>query len=164
MTDFISLLLLAAGSLCGLFAFPKAIDKLIFFVKRIPFGRNDGSVTLVNSSGYQHGIASGETGIEISKFVCTIAPEWKKYRMSRTNEKIGFAIAPPELKISLEGEIGATTGLMALNFSTAATIANAVSYFGSPSTGIYLDTAEVTQERDGWKGLSQELSSNAGIA
>lgn len=120
-------------------------------------------VTLVNLSGFQWGVASDETGINIRSFRCRIAPEFKEFLKGKTGAKRGFAVEVPELSVSIEGEISGSTGIMAAVVTTATTIANSTAYFGAPTTGKYLDSAEVTEGREGWKDLTAEFSSNAGI-
>jgi hypothetical protein len=120
-------------------------------------------VTLVNLTGFQWGINADETGINIRSFKCKIAPEFKEYLKGKSGAKRGFAVEVPELTISLEGEISGATGVMAAVTTTATTLANSSAYFGAPTTGKYLDSAEVTEGREGWKDLTAEFSAQAGI-
>jgi hypothetical protein len=122
------------------------------------------AVTLVNLSGFQHGVNADETGISIESFRARVAPEFKNYALNRVGEKRGFAVAPAELTVTIEGEITGTTGLMAAVLATATTIANTTAYFGAPTTGKYLDSGEVTESRDGFKRVSLEFSAQAGIS
>lgn len=122
------------------------------------------AVTLVNLSGFAYGVASDETGINIESFRARVAPEFKTFVNGKNGEKRGFAVAAPELTVSLEGEISGNTGIMAAVTTTATTIANSTAYFGAPTTGKYLDSGEVTLSRDGLARVSAEFSANAGIA
>jgi hypothetical protein len=121
------------------------------------------AVTLVNLSGFQHGVNADETGISIESFRARVAPEFKNFALNKAGEKRGFAVAAAELTVSIEGEIIGNTGVMAATLTTATTIANSTAYFGAPTTGKYLDSAEVTETRDGFKRVSLELSAHAGV-
>jgi hypothetical protein len=121
------------------------------------------AVTLVNLTGFQHGVNADETGISIESFRARVAPEFKNFALNKTGEKRGFAVAAAELTVSIEGEVIGNTGVMAAILTTATTIANSTAYFGAPTTGKYLDSAEVTETRDGFKRVSLELSANAGV-
>lgn len=123
------------------------------------------SFTLVNLTDYLNGVAADETGIAIEEFNCKVKPELKVFAFAKTGLKTGFAVGPMELEVSLTGEVTGSTGIMAATASAATTIANSTAYFGAPTTGLYLDSAEVKQNRDGgaWKKMSAEFSANAGI-
>jgi hypothetical protein len=121
------------------------------------------AVTLVNLTGFQHGVNADETGINIETFRARVAPEFKNFVNGKNGEKRGFAVAAAELSVSIEGEVSGTTGVMAATVATATTIANSTAYFGAPTTGKYLDSGEVTETRDGMKRVSMELSAHAGI-
>lgn len=125
------------------------------------------AVTLTNTSALtslERGIASAEAGINVESVEMDFAPEFKEYLMSKTNEKIGFATAPCEVKITISGEVTLATGLMASTFVSANTIANSMAFFGAPTTNPYLDSAKLSRGRAEWKKISLEFSANAGIA
>lgn len=121
--------------------------------------------TLVGLSGYQYGIENAETSIEVKSFVVNISPQFKTFALSRTNENKGFALGPIRLAISLNGDISATSsGWWSWTFSTAITLGNDITYFGTGGTGgVYLDSAVVTQTSDNFKTMSAELSLDVGI-
>ena len=121
--------------------------------------------TLVGLSGYQYGIENAENSVEVKSFVVTVAPQFKTYALSRTNENKGFALGPQRLTISLNGDVSATTnGWWSWTFSTAITLANDITYFGTGGTGgVYLDSATITQTSDAFKTMSAELSLDVGI-
>jgi len=130
---------------------------------RLPHAAECGAITLVNASGYQRGVSADETGINVEEVSVTIKPEFKEFLMNKTNEKIGFALAPAELDISVKGEISGNTGIMAAVFGTATTIANTTAYAGAPTTGKYLDEMTVVQGRAAWKNVDAKFSAVAGI-
>ncbi len=123
-----------------------------------------GAVTLVNLSGFVWGIASDETAINVSRFRCVVEPEFKSFLPDKQNLARGFAVASPKVTVDAEGEISGSTGIMAASVVTAGyTPANSTSYWGSPSTGLYLDRGEVDNSRDNFKRMSASLSAYAGI-
>lgn len=117
------------------------------------------AITLINLSGYQFGIEAEETALNVKSFDVAYKPEFKEWLRGKTNEKIGFALAPTEAEITLEAEI---KGSLTQTFATAATLANDTSDFGAAGA-IYLDEATVKQARDGWRSLSAKYSRCAGI-
>jgi len=120
--------------------------------------------TLVNLSGFQHGVNADETGISIESFRARVAPEFKNFALNKSGEKRGFVVGDPELTVTIEGEVTGSTGVMAAVIATATTIANTTAYFGAPTTGKYLDSGEVTETRDGFKRVSLEFSAHKNIA
>ena len=130
----------------------------------LPHAAECGALTLVSTGGCLRGVASEETGINVEEVSVTIKPEFKEYLMNKTNEKIGFAVAPAELEMSVKGEISNNTGLVAAVFGTATSIANTTAYAGAPTTGKYLDEMTVVQGRAAWKNMDAKFSAAAGIA
>lgn len=130
-----------------------------------PFARAGarGALTLVNASGFSRGVASEETGINIEEISVTVRPEFKEFLFGKTNEKRGFAVAPPEAEVSIRGEISGETGIMAAVFGTATAIANETDYFGVSNYSFYLDEGTVTEGRAAWKNLDARFSGNDGI-
>ena len=120
--------------------------------------------TLVNLTGFQHGVAQDETGINIESFRARVAPEFKNFVLNKSGEKRGFVAGAAELSVTIEGEVSGSTGVMAAVLTTATTIANSTAYFGAPTTGKYLDSGEITESRDGVKRVSLEFSAHAGIS
>jgi hypothetical protein len=119
------------------------------------------AVTLVNLSGFQWGIESAESGINVSSFQATYRPEFKEFLLSRTNEKIGFAAGATEVDMTVEGEVSGALPVSA--FTTAVTIANDHTEIGTPTGTVFCDEASVNQQRGGWRTFSAKLSTNAGI-
>mgnify|MGYP006928219181 CR=1 FL=1 len=120
-------------------------------------------MTLVNLTGAQRGVAADETGINIRNFRTAVEPEFKDFLNGKNGEATGFAVAAMKKTVTIEGEVLGSTGLMAAVSTTAFAPANSSAYFGAPTTGLYLDKGEVTEDRDGWKDVNAELTANAGI-
>jgi hypothetical protein len=121
-------------------------------------------MTLVNLSGFVRGIPSDETALNIRSFRVVVEPEFKEYLNDRVNEARGFAVGAPMRTVTMEGEISANSGgVMSASFTSAFAPANTVNYFGAAAGGLYLDRGEVGLARDGWKDLTAEFSSRAGI-
>jgi len=123
------------------------------------------AITLVNLTGFQPGIASDETGINIKTFKTVVEPEFKNYAEAKDGTKRGFGVAPMKKVVTLDGEVTGSTGVMAAVATAAFTPANSSAYFGAPTTGLYLDKGDVTEDREGgkWKEMSAEFSAHAGI-
>jgi len=119
------------------------------------------AATLINLAGYQWGIASDETGINVSQFDITARPEFKEMLQDRTNTKIGFAVGETEEEISVAGEIKGA--LMISDFVTAVTLANTIDFLDVSAGTVFLDEATVSQGRGAWKNLSAKLSRNQNI-
>lgn len=120
--------------------------------------------TLVNLSGFQYGVELDETSLNIEAFEVTVAPQFKEYLPDKVNNNRGFAIGQLRSEITLNGELSAaSSGVLAFTFSTACTLANDVDYFGQTAGSIFLDSATISQNRAGWKSLSQNLSRDTSI-
>lgn len=119
-------------------------------------------VTLVNATGYQWGVETEETGINIESVSINEKPEFKEHLMARDNTKRGFAVAPIERSISIKGDRGSSTPPFAANFFTAAVIANDATILGATGT-LFLDEVTEEQNRSGWRSIDAKMSSNAGI-
>lgn len=123
------------------------------------------AITLVgDAADYSRGIPSDETGQNIEEIAVTARPEFKEFLMNKTNEKIGFAVAPVELDITVRGEVSDPASLPGTDFSTAATIANTVAYMGATSYDIFCDEATFTKNRAAWFVADQRFSGNAGVS
>ncbi len=120
-------------------------------------------ITLVNLTGFVWGVGADETGVNIESFRCRVAPENKTFALDKVGQKRGFAVQPMELTVTIEGEVTGSTGIMAAVGGAATTIANSTAYFGAPTTGKYLDSAEVSSGREGFQRVTAEFSANAGI-
>lgn len=121
--------------------------------------------TLVGLTNYQFGVASAETSFEIKSLTAALAPEFKTFAMDRSGSKKGFAVGPTEIKVSVSGDVSATSsGWWAWTFTSAITVANTYEYLGATAGGLYLDSLNVVEGSDAFKTISAELSQNQGIA
>jgi hypothetical protein len=120
-------------------------------------------MTLVNLTGAQRGVNADEVGINIREFKTEVEPEYKDFLNGKNGEKRGFAVAAMQKVVSIDGEVMGSTGLMGATATTAFAPANSTAYFGAPTTGLYLDKGTVTENRDGWKDVSAQLTANAGV-
>lgn len=119
------------------------------------------AATLINLTGYQWGVETEETGINVSQFDVTVRPEFKEFLSDKSNTKIGFAVGDPEEEISVAGEIKGA--LPVSDFVTAVTLANDKDYLGLTAGTVFVDEASITQGRGAWKGLSAKCSRNKNI-
>lgn len=131
----------------------------------LPHARCCGAITLVNLTGFSPGVASAETGINIKTFKCAIEPEFKTFADNKDGTRRGFGVAPMKLVVTLDGEVTGDTGIMAAVPGTATTLSNSTAYFGAPTTGTYLDKANVNSNREqgAWQDMDAEFSAYAGI-
>jgi len=144
-------------------AFLRSLFRSITGQCYLPHARATGAVTLVNLTGYQWGVESDETGINIESFEATIKPEQKEFLKDKKGSKIGFAVDVPEAEYTISGEVSGSTGLMAATFATAVTVANDHAEFGMSAGGIYLDEVNPSQSRNGFRKITFKLSQNIGI-
>jgi hypothetical protein len=127
------------------------------------------AITLLNLSAQTnvgHGVTSDETGINVSSFKISIEPEFKKPLNDKSDEVRGYAIGAVKKEVSIEGEQLLLTGVMAAVVGTAFVPTNTTSgtgYFGAPTTGLYLDKAEISMSRGEWKTVSASFTANAGV-
>lgn len=119
--------------------------------------------TLVNLAGFQHGVAQDETAINIASFNLSVAPHDRQYINDKNGDPRGYWEGALRRDISLSGEITNTTGVMAFTFGTACTLANTVTAFGATTGTVTLMDAQITQERDGFRSLTQNLRADTGI-
>lgn len=123
-----------------------------------------GALTLVNLTGFQRGIESDETGINVSRFSVEVEPEINEWLPGKDGQARGKAVGDPMGKLTIEGEVSGANGVMAAVFTTAFVPTNDVTYFGRSAGGFYLDRGTVDQERDGWRKVSTEFSSRFNVA
>ena len=123
------------------------------------------NITLVNLTGFKPGVQQDEIGINIKTFKTTVEPEFKNFADAKDGTHRGFGVAPMKKVVTMDGEVTGSTGLMAATASVAFAPANSSAYFGAPTTGLYLDKGDVTEDREGgkWQDVSVELSAHAGI-
>ncbi len=122
------------------------------------------AITLVNLSGFSWGVPSDETGINVRRFSRSIEPEFKTFVQDKQNQARGFAIAPTKVTVTVEGEVTGATGVMSATIASGGyTPANSLSFFGAPSTTLFLDRGTVEDKRDGFRDVTAELSAYGGI-
>lgn len=120
------------------------------------------------ASGMQRGVAEAETGIKIDTFT-TSADNPREYSMNEDGQYDGFAhFINPSLTFNVTGEIAGSTGLAAIKFGTAITLANidsakladtASTFWGIADTGdVLLETAEISEGRQAWKTLTATMT------
>lgn len=122
------------------------------------------ALAYVNLSGFQRGVESDETGINVSKFTLEVEPEINDWLPGKDGQARGKAVGDPMGKLTIEGEISGATGVMAIVATTAFVPTNEVTYFGRTTGGFYFDRGTIDQERDGWKKVTVELSSRFAVA
>lgn len=122
------------------------------------------SLTYINLSGFQRGIAAEEVALNCSKFSLEVEPEINDWLPGIDGQARGKAVGDPQGRLSIEGEISGSTGAMAAAFTTPFVPANSTTYFGRSAGGFYLSRATVDQERDGWKKASLEFESRFNVA
>lgn len=123
------------------------------------------ALTLVNLSGFQRGVASDEAGINIESFAVEVSPEVNEWLPGKTGEARGKAVGAPQGKLTFSGEIfDISLGIGAASFSTAFVPVNTTAYLGRSAGGWYLNSGTVSSDRAGWKSISAEAESRAGVA
>lgn len=115
---------------------------------------------LTDLTGWQFGVETDETSMNIKSFVVGVQPQFKVFATDKVGSNIGHATGPGRLEITLEGELtAATLGILAFTFSAPCTLANDKTYHGVGGTGdVYLDSATYSQTSDGFKSVSMRLS------
>src|SRR5574343_319093 len=128
-------------------------------------------MTIVGPSvtGFSHGVANDETGLNIQAHSVTSANEFIDPLMNKAGERRAEARGAVFSTVNISGQVNGTTGVNAFDFFTACTLANSPAS-GAGSTvfgqtaGVFLMTeAVVSQSFDGWKTLSQTFTRHAGI-
>lgn len=123
------------------------------------------ALTLVNLSGFQSGIEAAETGINVQKFSCRYAPQFKRKVENYLGQNLGFVI-PSQLtrEVSVEGHVTGATGLMAVIWTTAVTFGNDVGTFLATATansgGFYVDEVTEDQEPNDCRKISMKATSD----
>lgn len=124
------------------------------------------TVTLVNGSSLTWGIASDEVGVNIAEFKQSVAPQFIESLGGRQNVIRCDAYAPPELTLTMNFETnGAGAGSVMLSAIGVAFVpVNAITtLWNAPTTGLYLQSGELTLSRSGFVTGSTEHKSKAGI-
>lgn len=116
------------------------------------------ALTLLNASGFQAAIEVDETGVNLASYSCRYYPQFRRELLNYLGQTRGWALPTiPSGEVSMQGEVSGGTGVMAYTFLTACTIANDTALFGR-SAGIFLLLeATETQDREGWRSISQSL-------
>jgi hypothetical protein len=115
----------------------------------------------VSASNYQYGVELDETGINVDTFSCRYFPEFDDKLPNKDGQTIIRARpAESSREISVSGEVNGATGLLALTLIVAATVANDVATFGTPTGDIWLDEVTESQERNGFRSIDMSLSSD----
>jgi hypothetical protein len=124
------------------------------------------ALTIIGSgvSGLQRGVEAAETGISVRTFTARYFPRVREELLDNLGERKALVVSTvASTEITIEGEVTGATGVMAYTFLAACTVANDKADFGSPTGGLYMVEATVTQERGGFRSVSIRLESDAGI-
>ncbi len=117
------------------------------------------------ATALQRGVELAETGVSIMSFTVRYFPEVNERLQNNLGETAGgvkSSVASRE--VTIEGEVTGATGVMAFTFLAACTVANDIADFGSPTGGLYLEEATVTQSRADWRKVNMRLQSNPGLS
>lgn len=128
--------------------------------------RECGALTIIGTgvTGLQRGVEIAEVGISIRRFVVRYFPRVREELLDNFGERKALVVSTvASRQVTIEGEVTGATGVMAYTFLVAAVPANDIADFGSPTGGLYMTEATVTQERAGWRDVSISLESDAGI-
>lgn len=118
----------------------------------------------------QRGVANAETGIRIDTFE-TAGNNPREYAYNEEGQSIGFAHnIDPNLTFTVSGEISGSTGLAAIVFGAAITLANVnsarlgatnmdgvteASFWGIDDAGdVLLESVSISEGRTAWKILN----------
>lgn len=126
------------------------------------------TVALVNGTGYVFGIASDEIDINIREFTADVKPQFVETLGNKQNVTIVVAYGPMELDLSVEGEIkgsagSATTSAPLAVLGTAFGAVNSTAYNGAPTTGIYLEGANIKSSRSAFKSGTWTFKARGGV-
>lgn len=123
------------------------------------------AITIIGVAGadFQRGIADDESGINIEEITCDVKPEYREDLKDKVNVRIATAVAPPEVEVSIKGEISDATAFPATDFVTPATIANTTAYMGATGYDYFATNLNVTQGRAAWFNMTQKLIGSSGL-
>ncbi len=124
------------------------------------------NVTLVNGASLTWGIASVEVGVNIAEFKMSVAPQFIESLPGINNITRCDAYATCELTLTMNFETnGAGSGSVMLSTIGVAFVpVNSVTtLFSAPTTGLYLQSGEITLSRSGFVSGSTEHKAKAGI-
>jgi len=125
------------------------------------------SVTLVNGTNLSYAFASAEVGVDIEEAKASVAPQFITSKENYQGITNCDAYGPMELTLTMSGETkGAGTGSVLLSvLGTAFVPVNTfTTYFGAPTTGLYLQSGALTFNRNGFCKFDTEHKAKAGIA
>jgi hypothetical protein len=120
-------------------------------------------ITYINTTAFKFGVNADETAINIESIEVTTKPEFIDSLIGKDGHSRAEARGAAEQEITLKGEVGGSTGIMAATFYAAVTIANSTTYYGGSGVAL-LNEAAITEERQGWKKGTWKLQRKAGIA
>ena len=121
------------------------------------------TVVLVNGTGYQYGISNDELGINCAHFTLNVKPQFIETLGNIQNVTIVVAYGPMEGDLSIEGEVKGTTGVVGAVLGTAFSPVNSITGNGAPTTGYYLESADIKQQRSAFKMGTWTFKSRGGI-
>lgn len=115
-------------------------------------------------TGLQRGTELAETGIGVTSFTVRYFPRVNEYHENNLGERDGRVVSTvTSREVTIEGEVTGATGVMAYTFLAAVTPANDIADFGSPTGGLYMNEATVTQSKADWRKVSIKLESDPGL-
>lgn len=117
-------------------------------------------------TGLQRGIELAETGLSVSSFTVRYFPRVNEPHESNLGERDGRVVSTlASREITIDGDVTGSTGRMADTFVAAVTgIANDIAEFGSPTGGVYLQEATVSQAKADWRRVSLRYESDPTLA
>lgn len=124
------------------------------------------AVTLVNGSSLAWGIASDEVGVNIGEFKMAVAPQFIESLGNKQNVTRCDAYGPSELTLTMSGETnGAGSGsvLLATTGVAFTPVNSIITLFSAPTTGLYLQSGEITLSRSAFITFSVEFKAKGGI-
>ncbi len=124
------------------------------------------SVTLVNGSSLTWGIASDEVGVNIAEFKQSVAPQFIESLPGKNNITRCDAYGTPELTLDMSFETnGAGSGsVMLATIGVAFVPVNSITtLFSAPTTGLYLQSGDITLTRSGFVSGNAQFKAKAGI-
>lgn len=124
------------------------------------------AVTLVNGASLQWGIASEEVGVQIYGFKQAVAPQFIESCGNKQNVTRCDAYAPPELTLTMDGKTngaGAGSVLLATIGVAFVPVNSITTYFNAPTTGLYLQSGDITASNSAFLEFTAEFKAKAGI-
>lgn len=119
--------------------------------------------TLVNLSGYQHGIETDETGINVTSFNVASKPEFIDPALTKAGERRGMAVGAIMSEVKIAGQVTGTAGVMAVVATTAFVPANDVDQFGQSAGGCYAISFTQNQTQTTFRDVDVSFERYAGV-